>query len=326
MIMLRSSIRPALALVLAPALLLDAPSRAFGDEPRRPSIRKLGTLDLDMVESTPVVFRDRLYRFEYVRPGYTANKTGDSYFRFIDVETGRTTPTFARTFDLGCAYAEGGTMWVFGVDNWDGENVVVFRSNDLEHWEQHPALKLPGWGLFNTSVCMAGDRYVMAIEVGKPPEVVGVPFTMRFAESKNLLDWRLLPEECVYTKERYSACPALRFFDGWFYMFYLEARPGPKYETYLVRSRDLIRWEASPLNPVLKASAEDKLIANPKLTADRRAKIARAVDLNNSDVDLCEFRGKTIITYSWGNQQGTEFLAEAVYDGSLANFFRAFFR
>ena len=85
-------------------------------------------------------------------------------------------------------------MWVFGVDNWDGENIFVFRSNDLEHWEQRPALKLPGWGLFNTSVCKAGDRYVMAIEVGKPPEVVGVPFTMRFAESKNLLDWRLLPE------------------------------------------------------------------------------------------------------------------------------------
>jgi len=46
---------------------------------------------------------------------------------------------------------------------------------------------------------------------------------------------------------------------------------------------------------------------------------------NNSDVDLCEFRGRTIITYSWGNQQGTEFLAEAVYDGSLASFLKGFF-
>ena len=165
----------------------------------------------------------------------------------------------------------------------------------------------------------------MAIEVGKPPEVVGVPFTMRFAESRDLLDWKLLPEECVYTKERYSACPALRFLDGWFYMLYLEARPGPNYETHLVRSKDLIRWEPSPLNPVLKASPEDKRIANPKLTADQRAKIARAVDLNNSDVDLCEFQGKTIITYSWGNQQGTEFLAEAVYDGTLASFLKGFF-
>jgi alpha-L-fucosidase len=148
---------------------------------------------------------------------------------------------------------------------------------------------------------------------------------MRFAESKNLLDWTLLPAECVYIKERYSACPALRFLDGWFYMFYLEARPGPNYETHIVRSRDLIRWESSSLNPVLKASPEDKQIANPNLTADQRAKIAKAVDLNNSDVDLCEFRGKTIIIYSWGNQVGTEFLAEAVHDGPLATFLKGFF-
>jgi alpha-L-fucosidase len=325
MITLRPSRLPAFALVLAPILLGVADRGAWCDEPHRPTIRKLGTLDIDMVEATPVVFRDRLYRFEYVRPGYNANKTGESYFRFIDVETGKATPAFARTFDLGCAFAEGGSMWVFGVDNWDGENVAVFRSTDLEHWEQRLALKLPGWGLFNTSVCKAGHRYVMAIEVGKPPEVVGVPFTMRFAESKNLLDWRLLPEACVYTKERYSACPALRFLDGWFYMLYLEAKPGPNYETHVVRSKDLIRWESSPFNPVLKASPEDKGIATPKLTADQRAKIARAVDLNNSDVDLCEFRGKTIIMYSWGNQQGTEFLAEAVYDGTLASFLKGFF-
>jgi hypothetical protein len=38
-----------------------------------------------------------------------------------------------------------------------------------------------------------------------------------------------------------------------------------------------------------------------------------------------EFRGKTVLYYSWGNQQGTEFLAEAVYDGTLADFLRSFF-
>jgi alpha-L-fucosidase len=325
MIKLRSSDLLALALFVAPVSLGLADRGSLADGPHPPLICKLGTLDLDMVEMTPVVFRDWLYRFEYVRKDYHANKTGDSYFRFIDVETGKETPAFAKGYDLGCAYAEGGTMWAFGVDDWDGENIAVFRSTDLEHWEQRPALKLPGWGLFNTSVCKADDRYVMAIEVGKPPEVVGVPFTMRFAESRNLLDWKLLPEACVYTKERYSACPALRFLDGWFYMLYLEARPGPNYETHIVRSKDLIRWEPSPFNPVLKASPEDKLIASPKLNADQRAKIARAVDLNNSDVDLCEFRGKTIITYSWGNQQGAEFLAQAAYDGSLASFLKGFF-
>jgi hypothetical protein len=318
---LRSSILSVAALLIVLILL----GGGLPADAQRPLIQKLGTVDLDMVETTPVVFRDRLRRFEYVRKDYSANKTGDSYFRFIDVESDQTTAAFAKGYDLGCAYADGDTMWVFGVDNWDGENIAVFKSNDLDHWEQRLALKLPGWGLFNTSVCKAENTYVMAIEVGRPPAVVGVPFTMRFAESRNLLDWNLLPAECVYTEERYSACPALRFLDGWFYMLYLEARPGPNYETYVVRSKDLIHWDASPFNPVLKASPEDKRIANSKLTAVQRAKIAAAVDLNNSDMDLGEFRGKTIITYSWGDQQGTEFLGEAVYDGSLGNLLKGFF-
>ena len=202
--------------VMASSLLGSPVARA--DEPTRPVIRKLGTLDSDMVEATPVVFMDRLYRFEYVRKDYKPNTTGDSYFRFIDVESGEATPAFAHGYDLGCAFAEGTTMWAFGVDHWDGTKVVAFGSHDLEHWEEHSALDLPGWGLFNTSVCKAGDRYVMAIEVGKPPEVVGVPFTTRFAESTDLKDWKLLPEDRVFTKDRYSACPSIRHLDGMYYM------------------------------------------------------------------------------------------------------------
>lgn len=291
----------------------------------RPTIRKLGTIDVGLVEATPVAFKDRLYRFEYVRREYHGNTTGDTYFRFIDVETGRPTSSFAKGFDLGCAYAEGETMWAFGVDNWDGTRIVAFRSEDLEHWEESTALELPGWGLFNTSVCKAGDRYIMAIEVGKPAEVVGVPFTTRFAESEDLKTWKLMNEEHVFTKERYSACPSIRSVGGRFFMTYLEARPGPRYETFIVRSPDLIRWESSPLNPVFVASDEDKTIANPKLSVDQQKRIRDAVDLNNSDVDFCEHHGKTIILYSWGNQQGTEFLAEAIYEGSLENLLRGFF-
>ena len=304
---------------------LVTPHEPLVDAPARPPIRKLGTIDVDLVESTPIVFGGKLYRFEYVRKDYKSNATGDTYFRFVDAETGEATPAFAHGYDLGCAFAEGGTMWAFGVDQWDGSKIAAFRSDDLEHWERRDALELPGWGLFNTSVCKAGDRYVMAIEVGRPPEVVGVPFTTRFAGSTDLKTWTLLPENRVFTKDRYSACPTIRHLDGWFYMTYLEARPGPRYETHIVRSRDLATWEASPLNSVLVASGRDKVIANPKLTDAQRSRIAGAVDSNNSDVDFCEFRGKTVITYSWGNQQGTEFLAEATYDGPLADFLRAFF-
>jgi hypothetical protein len=298
---------------------------AQADGKDRPLVKNLGTIDLLMVETTPVVFNDRLYRFEYVRDNYGDNKTGASYFRFIDVATGKATPAFAKGTHLGCAFVEGDSVYAFGVDKWGGSKITVFHSHDLKEWQSQTALTLPGWGLFNTSVCKAGHRYVMAIEVGEPKEVVGVPFTIFFAESKDLLTWKLLPQECVYSKEKYTACPALRYLDGYFYMIYLEARPGPTYESHVVRSKDLRHWESSRLNPVLSFSEDDKRIANPKLTPDQRKAIAQAKDINNSDVDLCEFQGKTIIYYSWGNQQGNEFLAEAVYEGTLASFLRGWF-
>jgi hypothetical protein len=304
-------------------LLVVADVRA--EDGKKPVIKKLGTIDLLMVETTPVVFKDRLYRFEYVRENYYANKTGTSYFRFIDVATGKANTAFAKGYHLGCSFVEGDTAYAFGVDEWGGSKITGFRSKDLEKWEDYTALNLPGWGLYNTSVCKADGRYVMAIEADKPKELVGVPFTIFFAESKDLLNWRLLSTDCVYSKEKYTACPALRYLDGFFFMFYLEARPGPTYETHIVRSKDLKKWESSRLNPVLVFSEADKGIANPKLTAEQRKAIAKAKDINNSDLDLCEFQGKTIMFYSWGNQQGTEFLAEALYDGTLADFLRSFF-
>lgn len=47
--------------------------------------------------------------------------------------------------------------------------------------------------------------------------------------------------------------------------------------------------------------------------------------MNNSDIDFCQYKGRLIINYSWGNQQGTEFLAEAVYDGTVEQFLSGWF-
>ena len=76
------------------------------------------------------------------------------------------------------------------------------------------------------------------------------------------------------------------------------------------------------MNPVLRASPEDKLIANTGLNGDQRTRIANAVDLNNSDIDFCEWQGRLVINYSWGNQLGVEHLAEATYDGTERAFLR----
>ena len=57
----------------------------------------------------------------------------------------------------------------------------------------------------------------------------------------------------------------------------------------------------------------------------QRTRIAHAVNVNNSDIDFCEWQGRLIINYSWGNQQGVEHLAEAIYDGTESQFLSGWF-
>jgi len=296
------------------------------DPQGRPLIRKLGTIDCDMVETTPVVFQGKLYRCEWVRTSYKGNELGENYSRLVDVSTGKPTTPFARGYVFSSAFVDGDTVYVTGTSTeqgWTGRRVEVFASKDLKQWENWTALDLDGFGICNTSICKAADRYVMMFEVHKPKEQAGTAFTARFATSKDLRNWELTEPECVYAKDRYTAPHCLRYLEGYFYDFYLEAHNG--YEMRVVRSKDLIHWEPSPLNPVLKASAADKQITNPKLTAEQRQRIAEARNINNSDIDFCSYDGRLIINYSWGNQQGKEFLAEAVYDGAVEEFLRGWF-
>ena len=299
------------------------PSCSTNKVHQKPKIEKLGTIDCGLVETTPIVFKGEVYRFEYVRPKYYANKTGDSYFRFINHKTGAATPSFASGYHLGSAFVFGDSVYVTAVDMWNGENIVLFVSDDLQYWKSRNVLNLPGWGLFNTSLCKADNRFVLMFEVGKPAEIAGKRFTARFAESKDLIHWLLTDPKCTYTKERYSAPHALRYSSGYFYDFFLEAHDG--YEMRVVRSRDLINWQPSSLNPVLKASPEDKIIFNENLSADCRNRIKKAKDINNSDIDFCEFKGNLIINYSWGNQHGEEYIAEAIYYGTLRDFLEGWF-
>jgi len=275
------------------------------------------------VETTPIVFKNKVYRFEYVRKKYWNNQTGDSYFRFVDHETGKSTESFAKGFHLGSAFVDNEIIYVTAVNIWNGEQIHVFSSRDMENWDSWLAFELSGYGIFNTSITRAENKYVLMFEIGKPEKEAGQPFTANFATSSDLKSWEILSSNHNYAKDRYTAPHCLRYFDGYYYDFYLEAHDG--YEMRVVRSKDLIDWEQSPLNPVLKASSEDKKIANDNIPENLQQKIANAKDINNSDIDFCEFNGRLVINYSWGNQQGEEFLAEASYDGTLEQFLKGWF-
>ena len=307
------------------------------DAQGRPRIDRLGTIVTHMVETTPIVFKGKLYRFEWVRENDPKkpirdpnNKLGYDHFRFIDVATGEATEPFAKDYRFGSAFVEGDTVYVTGSGReggWYGKHVKVFASKDLKNWESWYAIEPGKYGICNTSIAKADGKYVLMFEIWLPVEEAGVKFTARFATSPDLKTWTITPPECVYAKDRYTAPHALRYLDGWYYNFYLEKlkeEGESRYETRVVRSRDLITWEASPLNPVLHFKPEeDKKIANEKLTQSEREQIAKARDINNSDIDFCEHNGKLVIYYTWGDQLGTEFLAEARYDGTEEQFLKA---
>jgi hypothetical protein len=61
------------------------------------------------------------------------------------------------------------------------------------------------------------------------------------------------------------------------------------------------------------------------IDCDMVERIAKGVNVCNSDVDLCELKNKVVLYYCWGNQNGIEHLAEARYDGSLRSILKGFF-
>ena len=54
---------------------------------------------------------------------------------------------------------------------------------------------------------------------------------------------------------------------------------------------------------------------------------AKGIIVNNSDVDLCEYEGKTYINYLGGDQGNSwcGLLCEAIYDGPLDEYLKANF-
>ena len=297
------------------------------------AIRKLGTIDYQIVEITPFVFDGRLILLETILEDYPQNHTGERYLRCRDVESGRIYPAFGKRHSFASAYVENNIVWVFA-PNEDikgaycnpngGKYLQVFRSEDLHDWIELTRFELRNEGrAWNSSVCKAEGRYVMAYETDDPNYYP--KFTVKFAESADLMHWTKIPD-AIYGYDRYVGCPTLRYYSGWFYIICLEHRnndplfPEWYFEEIIARSMDLVHWERSAKNPVLTPSSDDRLIYHPdvKLTG-------REVDINDSDIDFCEFQGKTQIFYTWGDQLGIHFLARAEYAGSEKAFLESYF-
>lgn len=297
------------------------------------ALAKRGTFDIGVVEANPIVFKGRLWLMEYLRGGnpntkYRYNDTGASYFRFLDLSDMKTvTPPFGKGLHMGNAFVADDRVVVTAVEDWGRGCFYQLESTDLIHWtEPRVILENPAWQGYNTTVCRAGDRYVLAFELGAPAAEVKTPYTMFFAESTDLRDWKVI-EGARMGEDRYTGAPMLRYFDGWFYFFHLEGGYEEGFKTRVARSRDLKSWTFSS-KVVLGYGPEDRLIhptPTVPFTAAEKEDIAREEDINASDFDMCEWNGGLVGFYSWGNQCGREFSALAAADCTEKEFCEGFF-
>lgn len=259
----------------------------------------------DLCEITPVIWKEKLCHMECIRPG-SGGERKDYYLLIKDAETGKELARFAEGYGLACALVQDGIFYAFAsrFENGNWNDVTMFQSSDLKNWKQEKVIEQKNEHLFNSSVCAGPEGFVMAYESN---DSAWPAFTTKFAVSKDLKNWNKLPNAGFGTN-RYTACPCIRYVDGYYYVLYLERRhPRHVFETYITRSKDLKSWELSSANPVLSAKEIDE-------------------GINASDPDLVQWNGKTYLYYAVGDQLTWMNMKRGIYLGTEKEFFKSWYK
>jgi len=280
-------------------------------------------------EVTPFVFRQRLYRLEnFMRfhdfsgqePQYRFHEDG---FRIRDVAADQILSVPLLNHYFAVAFVWDDRVYVFAGDYesgrpwWQIRQTVMISSDDLITWSKPQVIleAAEGEHLFNYAVCRARGKFYLLYETN---DARWPAFTMRFCESDDLIHWRKLGPDHSYGTDKYTGGPALYYDEArdWFYCLYLEALAN-KWETRITRSKDLMHWQDAPAG---------RPVVTPDATRDVDAVVWPGVkECSASDLELCEFEGKTIVYWVNGNQQGPCCEYSSTVNGPMNDFLAAFF-
>lgn len=312
-------------ILLVATVLSQWTSAVVASEWKHP-LQKQGRLGSPLVEVTPFVFNDRLYLLENNQKFWDiGGKPGDRFHedevRIRDVETGRLVSVALRGCGFGTALVDNGRVYVFAGDFGKDKpwrqitEIVMTSSDDLVNWTK-PVVVLRATeqdGYFwNTAVARGPKGYVLLVETS---DVRFPPFTFRYLESDDLINWRSIPE-AIYGRDKYVGGPALYYEGGWWYTLYLQ-NIGHGWETRITRSKDLIHWQDAPEGrPFLTFNREHRNI--PLLDPQVR-------ENNASDAEVAYFRGKTIVYFTGSDQSTAGDLQWATFDGTPRELFETFF-
>ena len=213
--------------------------------------------------------------------------------------------------DTVSAIVDSGTLYVFGSNMITperslspGGQILMVSSTNLLDWSQPVSViqAAPDLAIGNTSVTKSPDGFVMAYDTRAPGYA---DYSYRFAYSKNLTDW--IPIGGVFSPDEYTSCPAIRYEDGYYYVFHLRRRD-KQFVTMVSRSTDLISFE--------NQRSEYAVLSPVGHPEDGNA---------TTDLDLVEFGWIVYLTYSAGDQQTWGHIKYATYNGSLKKLMALYF-
>lgn len=290
-------------------------------------IQKQGRLGSPLVESSPFVFKGKLFLLENNQRFWDVQgaKPGDFFHedevRIRDVESDQVISVPLKNHAFGTVLTWNNRVYIFAGDYGEGKpwrhisEISMTSSTDLKNWTKPiTILKAKEDEFFyNTAVCRGEDRFVLLYETNDDK---WKPFTFRYMESTDLENWKEIPD-AIYGKKKYVGGPALYYENDWYYTLYLESLENG-YETRITRSRDLITWEDAPSD-------------RPFITFDPTHRDIPLIDpsiseSNASDVELCYYNGKTIIYFTGSDQTTAGDLQWATYEGTPRQLFEHFFK
>lgn len=311
--------------ILASVIFFNLLANASAQKPTPPRFETLGTLSADVSKASPVVFLDTLYRLECLPANTSLNPSPVPHLRLVNLDTAEKSAPFAKGYHLASAFATEEKLYVFCVTQSATAEITAFWSTDAATWSSKPVLRLEGWEVSGASVCYEKERFLMALEVAEPLAAAATPTVIRFAESKDLINWHLIGASYTPSKKRARLSPKLIFDDIYYYLFFSQLRSTGKTETWIARSTDLVGWAQARRNPVYAPGDSDRRLREgiaPDGLDDRKT----ATNLVNMNLDLCSHRGRVIMYYSWGDPNARLFLGEAVYRGYLRDWLVPYFR
>ena len=286
-----------------------------------------------MGETTPFVFRDRLYRVEnwqkYLAvPGLNpSERFMEDQVRIWDVEKNRIVSVPFTAHSFGIAYVHDDRVYVFATRHEADRPWRHFRfislssSDDLVNWTP-PVTVIEAENqehLFNTAVCHDGRRFVLLYETD---DRQWPAFTFKYNESDDLIHWRRIPG-AVYGREKYVGGPALYFEGGWYYTLYLQdlnGYHGGTWETRVTRSQDLMHWEDAPVERPFLAPDPNHRFASPL-----NGREVMKPEINASDAEICYWQGKTLVYFNGGDQQTNGDLQKAEFIGTPRELLERFY-